>query len=213
MSAAEQRSIDRLVEGTRRFRWRACAADRQLFAELETGQSPHTLFITCADSRILPQLITDCGFGELFVIRNAGNLVPSTQGGTCGEHASIEFAIKTLSVENIIVCGHSNCGAMQALFRPPEEIAATLPSVARWIEIAEPTRLALADAALSAEEKVDAAIELNVLAQLDNLRQLPCVSEALTARRLALYGWVYQIGTAEVRGYDAALGRFVALNG
>jgi len=169
-------------------------AKAELFATLATGQSPHTLFITCADSRVDPSLMVQADPGDLFVVRNAGNIVPAldADGSSAdGTAASIEYAVAVLGVEHIVVCGHSGCGAMAGLIDP--DSLSTLPSVARWVAKsgADPTGI-----------EVDALIENNVLVQLDDLAKYPSVHRALDADAVTIHGWVYDIGTGGVRTYD-----------
>ena len=170
-----------------------------LFDELASGQSPATLIITCADSRIDPSLITQAEPGDIFVVRNAGNIVPTLDGdgsSADGNAASIEYAITALNVSHIVVCGHSSCGAMGGLQNLDGLDA--LPSVRRWLEHSEP----LLDTAVA--DDLDALIEANVLLQLEHLKQYPGVSEKIDAGELTLHAWVYDIGSGDVRAYDGS---------
>lgn len=162
------------------------------FAELAKGQSPKVLFITCSDSRIDPALLLQSEPGEVFVVRNAGNIVPHADRDTGGESATLEFAIKGLGIPEIVVCGHSFCGAMAATLNP--ESASSLPRIQEWIEHAKP--------ALKAGDDLDSLIGNNVLLQLENLRSYDFVREAEQAGRLTLHGWVYRFESGSVLSFD-----------
>lgn len=177
-----------LHEGVRRFRNEIQPRNAQLFAELADGQQPSVLFITCADSRIDPALITQTDPGSLFVCRNAGNIVPAWNDRPDGMMASVEFAVDVLGVSQAIVCGHSNCGAMAALLDPPAP--ATLPAVSRW----------LPEAGLTTRdgEALGDLIARNARTQLEHLRTHPSVDAGVLAGTLHLHAWVYDIGSGEI---------------
>lgn len=178
--------------GVRRFRNEAYAPRKDLFATLAQGQAPEVLFITCADSRIDPSLITQTEPGSLFVCRNAGNIVPVWSDQAEGTVASIEFALTELAVSHAIVCGHSNCGAMRALLDPPASDA--VPAVHRWLGAAGITP--------DDGETIDHLIARNTLVQLDNLRTHPSVAAAVAAGTLELHAWVYDIGAGTVHDVE-----------
>lgn len=178
-----------LAEGVQRFRDKAFEQRREAFAELANGQAPDVLFITCADSRVDPSLITQTEPGSLFVCRNAGNIVPAYGERSDGLVASVEYAVSVLGVSHAVVCGHSGCGAMGALLDPPP--ADALPSVQRW--------LAEARVIPDEDETIDQLIARNTVAQLANLRTHPSVDQALRAGSLELHAWVYDIGSGAVR--------------
>lgn len=184
---------------------------RDLFRKLGGGQHPETCLITCVDSRICTQLLTGAEPGELFVIRNAGNLVPPQQWQYSSEAASIEIAI-SVGVRDIIVCGHSDCGAMKGLFDP--KVQAACPSLGPWLANADETRKRVEARHPGAvgQERVWAAVQENVLVQLENLRALPCVVDALQSGSIQLHGWVYSIESGEVLAYDLEEERFAPLN-
>ncbi len=168
----------------------------ELFGALANGQSPPTLFITCADSRIDPSLLTQTDPGDMFVVRNAGNIVPALdddQTSNDGTAASIEYAVAALGVAHIVVCGHSCCGAMTAVAQP--ELVDSLPSVARWLD---------RSGVVANGESLPELLEQNVLVQLDRLRTYPSVKAALDAGSIELHGWVYDIGSGQVRAYDGS---------
>jgi carbonic anhydrase len=178
---------------------------------LAKGQNPETLFITCSDSRIDPTLLTRANPGDLFILRNAGNIIPAHGAGTGGEAATIEFAVAALGVKHIIVCGHSHCGAMKGLLQP--EQVASLPAVSSWLSHAESTRRIVREnyGHLDGDRLLTATVEENVLVQLENVRTLPAVASRLVQGDLHLHGWVYKIETGEVFAYDLASGQFVPL--
>jgi carbonic anhydrase len=200
--------MQRLIEGIHEFQRDHFRPLQQLFEELSAGQSPETLFITCSDSRIVPTLLTQTRPGELFLVRNAGNLVPPHGAGSGGEGATVEYAVAALGVRDVIVCGHSHCGAMKALLAP--EQLEGLPTVAAWLQHAETTRRIMREnyRHLDGQALLTATVEENVLVQLEHLRTLPSVAARLRRGDLHLHGWVYKIETGEVFAYDAAAGQF-----
>jgi carbonic anhydrase len=190
------------------FQRRVFGTKRSLFGRLAKGQKPLELFITCSDSRINPNLLTLTDPGELFILRNAGNIVPPHGTPVGGEEATIEYALKQLRVREIVVCGHSHCGAVQGLLNP--DALKEMPRVAEWLQHGRPILDSLS--AEPAATRLDRAIEANVLLQLEHLRSHPPVAEALAARKLRLHGWVYQFETGDVRCYNPVAGRFVSLS-
>lgn len=199
--------MQRLIEGLHNFRRDVFPARRKLYQQLAKGQAPRILFITCSDSRVDPQALTAAQPGDIFVVRNPGNLVPS-YGAAGGEEAGIEFAIAGLGVTDVVVCGHSDCGAMKGLL-DPAAIVDKLPSVHRWLIHAHDTRAVVDALEPASERRLDLAIEVNALRQLDHLRSHPAVAASLTRGTLALHAWVYGIGDGSVRHYDDQLGKFV----
>lgn len=188
-----------LHEGIRRFQGTVFPAMAERFQELASGQQPATLFIACSDSRVDPSLITQAGPGELFVIRNAGNLV-LPWGNDPASDATIEFAVAILGVEHVVVCGHSGCGAVQGAMAADD--LDHVPSVQAWVRHIEPAVRATGH--LEGDERVREAVAANVRAQLDQLLTHPSVSEAVAGGELALHGWVYDIPTGEVRDITGA---------
>ena len=181
-------------DGVRRFQAEAYPDLSEHFAGLADGQSPHTLFVTCSDSRIDPALLTQSKPGQIFVQRNAGNLVP-VHGEDEGTASAVEYAVAALGVGLIVVCGHSGCGAMGGLLKP--DSLASLPRVAAWVKHAEPTFGAVAS--LGPALQLSSAIEHNASRQLDNLQTHPSVQAALAAGKLRLEAWVYDIASGSVR--------------
>jgi carbonic anhydrase len=197
-----------LLRGVREFRAHHFESRRPLFEELARGQWPQTLFITCSDSRIDPNLLTQAAPGELFVLRTAGNVVPPYSLGPGGEAATIEYAVAYLKVRDVIVCGHSHCGAVEGLLRPERLVG--LPTVTAYLARSEATRPIVEDDQpnLDPGSSLDAAIRRHVLAQVENLRTHPAVAAAVARGDLRLHGWVYVFETGEVLGYDATADRF-----
>lgn len=201
--------MQKLVQGIHHFQANLFSSQRELFERLADGQNPEVLFITCSDSRINPNLITQTDPGDLFIIRNAGNIVPPYGAANGGEGATIEFAVVGLGIRDIIVCGHSHCGAMKGLLHP--ETLTNLPAMAAWLSHAEATRRIVREkyADRSGTALLTTAVEENVLVQLENLRTHPAVAAGLARGRLKLHGWVYKIETGEVFAYDPERGQFV----
>jgi len=173
---------------------------KALFQRLAQGQTPAALFITCADSRVDPSLITHSTPGELFVDRNAGNFMPPFHGENASEAAGLEYALKVLKIPNIIICGHTDCGAMKAVWRPDK--AKDLPAVTRWLTNGKDARRHVMAMKLPEENQLAAITQRNVVNQLQNLRTYPVVREALEAGALEIAGWVYDIEHGKVLEYS-----------
>ncbi|ARF59669.1 carbonic anhydrase [Streptomyces gilvosporeus] len=186
-----------LTEGVARFQRDVFPAKAELFAHLAAHHTPRTLFIGCSDARVVPELITGSEPGDLFVIRTAGNLVPAYRPGGDGVAASVEYAVSALGVSDVVVCGHSGCGAMTALAGRHD--LSDAPAVADWLRHAD-----AAQARTAATGDVSALIRQNVLAQLANLTTHPSVARARAENRLTLHGWVYDIATGGVENLSAA---------
>jgi carbonic anhydrase len=199
-----------LREGIGRFRDVVYPRRRALFERLARAQAPQALFITCADSRVVPSLLTHTSPGDLFVERNPGNIVPIHAEGVAGESASIEYAVAVLNVPHIIVCGHSDCGAVKGMLHP--EKVESVPAVARWLSYGESARTrtlaALPDDA-DEEARVALLTRLNVVAQMSHLATHPSVRAALARGKLSIHGWVYTIETGEVEAWDPARAAFL----
>ncbi len=203
--------MKQIIEGYKRFIGTTYEARRELFGSLAEGQHPRALFITCSDSRVDPELITQAGPGELFVIRNAGNIVPVYGTDIGAVSATLEYAMRVLEVDSIIVCGHSGCGLMKAVLDPAS--VSELPAVRRWVGHAQ-TALAVLEAEGAPEdphERLDRCSELNVLAQVNNLFTHPSVAARAATDKVRIYGWVFDIGSGRVRAYDPATHRFEPL--
>ena len=202
--------MEHIIDGVLRFQREVYPNREAVFHELALGQAPSAMFIGCADSRIVPEVLTQQAPGSLFVVRNAGNIVPPSSSEPGGVTASIEYAIAVLGIPDIVICGHSCCGAMSAILRGAEQLE-RLPAVARWLHYADAARHIVASeyAEASPEEKLSALVRENVLAQLDNLLTHPVVAGAIQTKQLRLHGWVYDIASGSVDTYDARLGQFV----
>lgn len=203
--------VQELVAGVHRFRSGVFREQQELFVRLAKGQSPETLFITCSDSRIDPNLITHTDPGDLFVLRNAGNIIPAYGSTSGGEVATIEFAVGGLGVKDIVICGHSHCGAMKGMLYP--ENLQELPAVAEWLRHAEATRRLVRSkySHLLGDELLEAAIQENVLVQIENLQTHPAVAVALAQNKLKLHAWVYDIASGEVFAFDHERSQFAPL--
>jgi carbonic anhydrase len=200
-------TVTRLIQGVLAFQQRVFGGKKSLFGRLARGQQPPALFITCSDSRINPNLLTQAEPGELFILRNAGNLVPPPDAPPNGEAATIEYAVAHLRVRDVVLCGHTRCGAVQGLL--DGKGLDKMPAVASWLAYAREVLDGLPPAdALSAEKRAALAVEKNVLVQLEHLKAHPAVRAALDAGALRLHGWVYDFATGKVDAYDPVLGRF-----
>lgn len=192
--------LEQLKAGVRRFQTQVYPQRAEMYAQAASEpQKPHTLFITCADSRIDPNEITQTGPGEVFVTRNIGNMVPAYGEMLGGVSAVIEFAVGGLGVKHVVVCGHSDCGAMKALMAP--ESVEKMPSVKNWLKNAH-AALSVAETLherLPERTLVEELTEQNVLQQLQHLKTHPSVAAAMAVGELTLSGWVYEIGTGVVR--------------
>jgi carbonic anhydrase len=206
--------VQKLEAGIHQFQANYFAHNRGLFERLAEGQRPETLFVTCSDSRIVPNLITNAAPGELFIVRNVGNIVPAVEHGVIGGvSAAIEYAVEVLEVDHVIVCGHTQCGAIDAILHP--ERVAHLPFVSRWLSEASliPKLIEQRYAHLDAEARMTAAVQENVLVQLENLRSFKFLARRLDAGRLKMSGWVFKIATGEVFDYDPVSEQFMQLGG
>ena len=207
--------MQRLIEGVHKFQKDEFGNYRKLFHKLsQEGQNPHTLFITCSDSRVLAELITQSKPGDLFVVKNVGNIVPpaNVRGDTNSTAAAIEFAVDTLKVSDIVICGHSQCGAITALL-DSKPVSANTPHLRDWLNLASPVVETLKKdyAHLHGAARETAAAEENVLFGLDSLHSYSCVQERLMDGSLRLHGWFFKIATAELFAYDPETRQFSPL--
>lgn len=200
-----------IIQGVRRFRADVVEKQRELFTQLARGQHPEALFITCADSRLVPNIITQTDAGDLFVLRNAGNIVPPYSAAGGGEAATIEFALEALDVKHIIVCGHTKCGAMKALVDNGD--MSSMPLVKNWLGHAEATRRIVREnyADYQGDALYNIATQEHVLVQIDNLQTHPCVASRLVKGELSLHAWVFKLETGDVFAFSDEGGRFVPL--
>lgn len=208
--------MQQLIAGVHKFRNDEFGNYRKLFRKLsQEGQNPHTLFITCSDSRVLAELITQSKPGDLFVVKNIGNIVPpaSARGDTNSTAAAIEFAVENVRVNDIVICGHSQCGAMAALLGETK-IENSTPHLRDWLKLASPVLDTMKKNYAHLTEtraRENAAAEENVLFNLDNLHSYPCVQNRLADGTLTLHGWFFKIATAELFAYDPELRQFTPL--
>jgi carbonic anhydrase len=194
--------MEKLIRGIHNFSNNIFSSQRELFERLAGGQTPDALFITCSDSRINPNLITQTKPGELFILRNAGNIVPPYGAANGGEGATIEYAVSALGIRDIIVCGHSHCGAMQGLLSLDK--LTHLPAVVDWLRHAEATRRIMVEKYQDENngDLLNDTVKENVLVQLENLRTHPSVAAGLAMGNLKLHAWVYEFETGRVYAYD-----------
>lgn len=197
-------ALDNLLAGVARFQKDIYPTQQELFEQLATGQTPEALFITCADSRIDPCLLTQTQPGELFICRVIGNIVPPFPEKVGGVSATIEYAVGVLRVAKVVICGHTDCGVIRGALNP--QALDPFPNVKSWLRFA-PVQAPELD---PAPETVLALAEKNVIAQLANLRTHPAVAARLREGNLALHGWVYHIGEGTVTAWDDAQQRFIA---
>ncbi|WP_370422239.1 carbonic anhydrase [Streptomyces sp. QH1-20] len=162
---------------------------------LEAGQSPEVLFISCADSRVVPALITGADPGQLFELRTAGNIVPPYSGGPTGEAATIEYAVSVLGVRDIVVCGHSHCGAVGAIVRGDD--LSSVPAVRGWLEHSLPHNAPARTVEIVSPDLAE-AVQRHAIAQLDTLRTYPCIRERTEQGQLSLHAWYYEVHTGVV---------------
>jgi carbonic anhydrase len=207
--------MHKLIDGVHKFQDSVFSAQAELFWRLaQSGQKPDALFITCSDSRVNPNQVTMTQPGELFILRNAGNLIPPHGDRGGGEEATVEYAVAELGVRDIIVCGHTHCGAVQALIQPdPDRVRQKMPAVWEWLRHADATRRIVREnyQGLTDEQRLNVAIQANVLVQVEHLRTHPAVAAALARGDLNLHGWVFKIETGEVFAFDPGQGQFLPL--
>jgi carbonic anhydrase len=200
--------MDYLLRGIHQFRNDIFDREKHVFEALVKRQNPSCLFIACSDSRVVPSLITQSGPGDLFELRNAGNMVPPYGASNGGEAATIEYAVSILGVKDIVVCGHTGCGAMKALLDPGS--TAKVPIVRRWLEHAETTRRIIEEnyQDVRGDALLNTAVQEHVLVQIENLQTHPSVASKLQRDDLALHGWVYELETGNVLVYSNDKGAF-----
>lgn len=201
-------TMKELFDGVIKFQEEDFNDHKELYESLKQKQDPHTLFISCVDSRVVPNLITNTKPGDLFVIRNVGNIVPpykesqNLREGYLATTAAIEYAITILEIQNIIICGHSNCGACEAIYEPPKKLNET-PYVKKWLKLLDPVKekvLALKPASKSKRTWLTELI--NIEQQLENLMSYPFVEERFDRGELRVYGWYYIIESGEILNYN-----------
>lgn len=197
---------DELLERLRRFHDDAFPQYREQFKELvDSGQHPTTLFIGCSDSRLVPYLLTGSGPGELFLVRNVGAFVPpyDQSKGFHGTAAAIEFAVLNLNVKRVVVCGHSHCGAIRALYG---EVPSAAKNLAQWLDLGREAILPVADPGPDVLRRTE---ERSIVLQLERLMDYPMVRDRVEARALSLHGWRYVIEDGEIHVFDIQRGEFI----
>ncbi|MDD2607158.1 MAG: carbonic anhydrase [Lascolabacillus sp.] len=206
----------RLFEGIREFKANEYIPRQQFFEELGKKQNPHTLFIGCSDSRVVPNLITQTFPGELFVVRNIANLVPHYKRHSdtyLATTSAIEFAVNQMNVSNIVVCGHSNCGGCAALYQDKE--LKNLPHTKKWMELAHPVKKIveqkIAKNKITLEERTLFTEQLNVVEQMNHLLKYSYIKKRVKEGKLNVMGWYYHIDTGEIYNYDRNLKRFIRI--
>ena len=204
--------MQKLVHGIQRFQTQIVQPNQDFFERLAGGQNPMAMFITCSDSRINPNQLTQTEPGDLFVLRNVGNIIPPSGTSNNGEAAAVEFAVEGLGIRDIIVCGHTHCGAMKGLLDMPS--IKTMQHVRKWLRHAEATQQIVAEnyKHLSGEARLTVATEENVLVQIRHLQAMPPVAAALGRGEMNIYGWMYKIDTGEVFQYDWNEKQFLPLS-
>ncbi len=204
--------MEKLISGIHKFQADVFSPNQEFFHRLVDAQNPQALFITCSDSRMVPDLICQTSPGDLFVLRNAGNIIPPySPGAPSGEAATIEYAIRGLGIRHIVVCGHTRCGAMQAVADPLA--TANMPRVRQWLDHAQAGAeiVCTCYGHLIGEARAKVLVQENVLIQIEHLRTHPAVAAALASGELKLHAWVYKMETGEVFSYDPEGGQFSPL--
>ncbi|MGT2475457.1 carbonic anhydrase [Paraburkholderia terrae] len=202
--------MQEIIDGFLKFQRDVFPARKELFRKLATSQTPRTLFISCSDSRMVPELVTQREPGDLFVIRNAGNIVPSFGPEPGGVSATVEYAVAALGVTDVVICGHSDCGAMTAVATC--KCLDHMPAVANWLRYADSAKLVNESRDHASErERIDSMVRENVIAQLNNLKTHPSVALALAQGRVKLHGWVYDIESGSIDALDSTTRQFVSL--
>lgn len=209
--------MDKLVKGILEFRRKLQPEQRETFAELALGQKPDALFIACSDSRVVPNLFASTNPGDLFVVRNVGNLIPSCQDlasglGDTSVGAALEFSVKVLKVKDIVVCGHSECGAMKAILENPAN--PDMPHLSAWLQSGKP---ALKDKKIQLKatpqlSDANRLSQLNILMQIQHLRTYPFIRQALRRNELRVHGWWFDIQHADVHAYKSGIESFVLMD-
>ncbi len=206
MTNKTEKKFLRLFNGVKEYKGKDFLTDESLMKALNKGQRPHTLFIGCSDSRVIPNLITSSKPGELFIVRNIGNLVPyydENYNTYVATAAAIEYAVNILHVENIIVCGHSNCGACKALYSRKE--LSNLPFTKKWLELAFPVKAQVKAKLMAENSRKNKSLyteQLNVQEQINHLFTYPYIKEKYDEEEISIMGWYYEIKTGQMYQYS-----------
>ncbi|MCE3047542.1 carbonic anhydrase [Helicobacter kayseriensis] len=202
--------MNKLLQGAIKFKEEDYNEHKELYESLKRAQNPDTLFIGCADSRVVPSRITGTLPGELFVVRNVGNIIPpytAKNDAYLATTSAIEYAVVILGVENIVVCGHSNCGACQALY--DENLGANTEHLQKWIELLHPVKEQVALLSpKSIAKRTWLTEQINIEVQINNLLTYPFIQEKLDQGELKIFGWYYIIETGEIMNYDLQTKQF-----
>ena len=203
--------MQKLISGHQFFHSHVFPERCDQFHLLAEGQEPEVLFLTCADSRIVPDLILQTQPGDLFLCRNAGNVIPRSGEPAGGVSATVEYAVQVLRIRHLIICGHSDCGVIRALMHP--ESLEGLDTVKDWLQHVEPAWQYVDEVERHANEltRQTALAHANVLVQIDNLHSHSYIQQALRENRLEIHGWYYDILSGRIERYEAASKRFVPL--
>ncbi|MEL6441332.1 MAG: carbonic anhydrase [Cyanobacteria bacterium J06621_8] len=206
--------MKKLIRGLDKFKQTYVSSHQELLEQLSHGQKPRVLFVTCSDSRVAPNLITTTDVGDLFVIRNAGNIIPPFGAANGGEGGTIEYAINALGIEQVVICGHSNCGAMKGLLKL-NKLQKDMPLVYDWLQHAESTRRMVLEnyPHYEGDDLMEVLVAENVLIQIDNLKTYPCVRAKLHQGKLKIYAWIYNIETGDVLAYDSRTHTYIPPEG
>ncbi len=203
--------MKKLYKGIHEFQESYFKKEKDFFKRLSKDQTPETLFITCSDSRVDPNLVTQSRPGDIFIVRNVGNIVPpyDAMKGDNSVAAALEFAVLGLNVRDIIICGHSMCGALQALYKDEKELE-NMPHLNDWLQLAVPVRKMVEryNTNITSKSRQRITEEKNVLYQLHNVQTYPCVNQAVKDGKLHLHGWYYDIGTGDVYTYKPSSDSF-----
>jgi carbonic anhydrase len=200
--------MKKLVLGILEFRQKLLSSYKENFAHLALGQSPDTLFIACSDSRVVPNLFASTNPGDLFVIRNVGNLIPPHAGSTgTAEAAAIEFSLTQLPISNIIICGHSECGAMQAALTGPDKLREK--NLKAWLHNCENISCSIHHRGLAPHNQLS---QMNVLQQIEHLKTYPLIQKKLADKTLAIHGWYFDIATGDVYAFEEEFNQFIIID-
>ena len=194
----------KLLEGVIKFKDDFFKEHKDIFENLSSSQNPHTLYIGCSDSRVVPDVIAQTMPGELFVVRNIANMVPPYDENSYSFRCTasiIEYAVEVLKVENIVICGHSNCGGCKALYYPPKKLD-KLPNVKQWLKLGEEVKNRVLAKNLTPEEREFQTEQLNIVKQLENILTYPFVEQKVDEKKIKVYGWYYVIETGDVFNYN-----------
>lgn len=213
-----------LVAGLIKFRTQDFEEHKNLFCKLKRRQEPHTLFIACSDSRVVPELITKSLPGELFVVRNIANMIPvfreshdECESSTSATSSAIEYAVKVLKVKNIIVCGHSNCGGCSSIYLP-DEVLSEIPATKKWLEQAQNVKRRVTEELKENDKANDLEMrewlteQMNIVEQIRHLLTYPFIEEKYNNKELDILGMYYTIETGEVFMFNAQKGAFELAN-